>query len=261
MTTDTAMTKATGTDGVFAIIENLIVAGDLSALTPKQRVDYYMGLCEHAGLDWVTQPFTYIYLNGKLVLYANKTCTEQLRDKRGIAITSLVPQRFDDIYVVVASGKNREGREDSATGVVSIAGLRGEALANAMMKAETKAKRRLTLSLGGLALLDESEITEEIFQRANVDLQTGELKGEPPFPPAPPTDAQKMADLIARERTEWIAQIDQARADAKKHRNVTDAQYKLLERKHLGAAKLEEVDPAKLHDFLLEVQKYEPHAY
>ena len=42
-------------------------------------------------------------------------------------------------------------------GVVSITGLKGENLANAMMKAETKAKRRATLSICGLGWMDEVE--------------------------------------------------------------------------------------------------------
>ena len=42
-------------------------------------------------------------------------------------------------------------------GAVNIAGLKGEAYANAIMKAETKAKRRATLDLLGLGVLDESE--------------------------------------------------------------------------------------------------------
>jgi hypothetical protein len=45
-----------------------------------------------------------------------------------------------------------------AKGAVSLVGLRGEALANAIMKAETKAKRRATLSICGLGFLDETEI-------------------------------------------------------------------------------------------------------
>jgi len=36
--------------------------------------------------------------------------------------------------------------------------LQGESLANALMKAETKAKRRVTLSICGLGMLDETEI-------------------------------------------------------------------------------------------------------
>jgi hypothetical protein len=41
---------------------------------------------------------------------------------------------------------------------VPIANLKGEARANAFMKAETKAKRRVTLSICGLGILDETEI-------------------------------------------------------------------------------------------------------
>jgi hypothetical protein len=53
-----------------------------------------------------------------------------------------------------------DGRIDEATGAVTISGLKGEALANAMMKAETKAKRRVTLSMSGLNMLDESEVKD-----------------------------------------------------------------------------------------------------
>jgi hypothetical protein len=59
---------------------------------------------------------------------------------------------------------------------VSIKGLSGEALANATMKAETKAKRRLTLSLVGLGFLDESEIEGAT---ADVDPTTGEIVERP----------------------------------------------------------------------------------
>jgi hypothetical protein len=55
---------------------------------------------------------------------------------------------------------------------VAVKGLIGEALANAYMKSETKAKRRVTLSIMGLGLLDESEISEP---RATHD-QLAEIK-------------------------------------------------------------------------------------
>jgi hypothetical protein len=41
---------------------------------------------------------------------------------------------------------------------VSLHNLKGEALANAIMKCETKAKRRVTLSICGLGLLDELDV-------------------------------------------------------------------------------------------------------
>jgi hypothetical protein len=59
-----------------------------------------------------------------------------------------------------------DSRQDESTGVVALAGLRGEALANARMKAETKAKRRVTLSLCGLGWLDETEVEDVPGARA-----------------------------------------------------------------------------------------------
>jgi hypothetical protein len=41
---------------------------------------------------------------------------------------------------------------------VTVGHLKGDALANALMKAETKAKRRVTLSIAGLGWLDETEL-------------------------------------------------------------------------------------------------------
>src|SRR5690606_33168556 len=49
---------------------------------------------------------------------------------------------------------------DMAMGAVALTNKRGEDLANALMKAETKAKRRATLSICGLGILDETEIDD-----------------------------------------------------------------------------------------------------
>jgi hypothetical protein len=42
---------------------------------------------------------------------------------------------------------------------VSLGGLRGDALSNAVMRAQTKATRRATLGLCGVSLTDESEVS------------------------------------------------------------------------------------------------------
>ena len=52
----------------------------------------------------------------------------------------------------------RSVMEDESTGAVTVGDLKGDALANALMKAETKAKRRVTLSIAGLGWLDETEL-------------------------------------------------------------------------------------------------------
>jgi hypothetical protein len=61
------------------------------------------------------------------------------------------------VYEVVARACLPDGRCTESIGAVSIINLKGEAYANAVMKAETKAKRRATLDLLGLGVLDESE--------------------------------------------------------------------------------------------------------
>jgi hypothetical protein len=123
-------------------------------------------------LEPSTGPFIYIKFQGKMVLYPKKEAAEQLRVNRQISITDMRQTIIDDILMVTVSGRDGEGRTDVATGAVSLvypslvtewvngqkqtkthplAGQRitGEDLANAAMKAETKAKRRLTFSLCG----------------------------------------------------------------------------------------------------------------
>ena len=160
-----------------AMMERVVVKNDLSELTAEQRLDYYERLCRSLGLNPLTRPFQYLTLSGRLTLYATKDCTEQLRMLHNISITRLDPHTDEDTYVVVAYGRDDKGREDVATGGVSILNLRGEALANAKMKAETKAKRRLTLSICGLGVLDETEVDDvSIGGRVEVDPTTGEIK-------------------------------------------------------------------------------------
>ncbi len=142
------------------ILSNIIIRGDISSLTPAQKIDYYNAFCRYVGLNAITQPFAILKMkDNKEVLYAKKEATEQLRSLKGISITQLTGDLVGGvIYKVTAVGQNAQGRTDAATGAVSVKGLQGEALANAIMKAESKAKRRLTLSLSGLGMMDESEI-------------------------------------------------------------------------------------------------------
>lgn len=163
----------------FEIIERVITQGDLAKMTPQDRIAFYWRTCESLGLNPLTRPFEFITLNGKLTLYTRKDATDQLRKLNAVTVTQLRREKDDDLglLTVYARGRDRTGREDEATGVVFIKGLSGEALANATMKAETKAKRRLTLSLVGLGFLDESEV--EGAERVDVDPATGEITERP----------------------------------------------------------------------------------
>lgn len=139
------------------VLEQVVIGGDLSSMSPADRVSYYRTVCESLGLNPFTRPFDYLKLNGKLTLYAKKDATEQLRTLKGISIDDLNISETGDNYTVIVKGHDVSGRSDIEIGVVSKRDMQGNT-ANAQMKAVTKAKRRLTLSLAGLGWLDESEI-------------------------------------------------------------------------------------------------------
>lgn len=146
------------TESGASIMERVLLTGDLSKLTSRERVDYYAKVCESVGLNPLTKPFAYITLNGKLTLYALRDATDQLRKLHGVSLTIKERTERDGVCVVTATAVDKSGRVDESTGAVSIQNLRGEALCNALMKAETKAKRRVTLSIVGLGMLDETEL-------------------------------------------------------------------------------------------------------
>lgn len=158
----------------FNPYELALVKGDLSKLSDVERASYVKNLCESLGLNMLTKPFEYIVLNGKLTLYANKSATDQLRQIRKVSITKTEVAQVGDIYMVTAYAATPDGRTDCDTGALNIKNLDGDNLANAIMKAITKAKRRVTLSICGLGMLDESEletIKEKRFLNPNEDLK------------------------------------------------------------------------------------------
>lgn len=192
------------TNGDYSIIERVAVMGDLSGLHAQERVQYYTALCRSLGLNPLTKPFEYLQLDNKLVLYATRGATDQLREAKQVSVR--VANRATDaslgIHIVEVEASTPDGRVDFASGVVAIskeAGewktsqngkryfqgsgefepLRGTDLANALMKAETKAKRRATLSICGLGWMDESEVGDvPQARRVVVDSDTGEVLEE-----------------------------------------------------------------------------------
>lgn len=159
----------------LAGLELALLGDDLSQLTNAQRLQYMQAVCQSLGLNPLTKPFRYIVLKGKLTFYATRDCTEQLRKLHQISLQINDRQVIGDILFVTARATDPSGRFDESIGAVSLAGLRGEDLANAYMKAETKAKRRVTLSFCGLGMLDESEtdsipgavrVSDEVVERS-----------------------------------------------------------------------------------------------
>lgn len=163
------------------LVERVVLHGDLSKLTATERVAYYRAVCQSLGLNPLTRPFEYIQLQGRLTLYARRDATDQLRRLHRVSVQIISREMVNGVYVVVARAVLPDGRADEAIGAVAIDGLKGDALANAIMKAETKAKRRVTLSIVGLGWLDETEIAG-IGQPVEIDDEVIDVSAQEPEP-------------------------------------------------------------------------------
>lgn len=151
------MTPTVDRGDAASALASVILRGDLSKLTEAELVTHYNATCQSLDLNPLTRPFEYLTLNGKKVLYARKDCTDQLRAKRRVSV-HVVRQEIDaGLVMVTARATLPDGRQDEDFGAVPLPAS-GEARANALMKAMTKAKRRVTLSICGLGFLDESEL-------------------------------------------------------------------------------------------------------
>jgi hypothetical protein len=183
MNKETAIQQA----DTFSNMEAVVIGGDLSKLSAEQRVQYYQSVCKSIGINPLTRPFNYITLNGKLTLYATKDAADQLRNLHGVSIDDVDITEDPTSITVKVKGHDKEGRADVEIGVVAKGDMQGN-LANVKMKAVTKAKRRLTLSLCGLGWLDETEV-ETI----------------PDAKPVTVTDTGKIVDNAAMDkaRMEW----------------------------------------------------------
>lgn len=141
-----------------AIMEKVVLGNDLSSLSPIEKVKYINGVCRSLGLNPATNPIKLMKFQGKEIPYFSKESTEQLRKNNHVSIETIETKTMDGIYIVTAYATTPDGRKDASTGAITIKGLQGDALCNALMKAETKAKRRVTLSICGLGFNDESEM-------------------------------------------------------------------------------------------------------
>ncbi|HAF39105.1 MAG TPA: hypothetical protein DCG72_08985 [Gammaproteobacteria bacterium] len=184
-----------------AVLEAVVIEGDLAHLSPEERVGYYKQVCNSVGLNPMTRPFDYIKLNGKLTLYAKRDAADQLRQIHGVSVKIISKEEVDGLLIVHVAAEDKNGRRDEDLGAVSIAGLKGEARANAMAKAMTKAKRRVTLSICGLGWLDETEV-ESVAAAEKPKMDLDELFPSEEAQPEPAKPEPKTIDLDPIEADE-----------------------------------------------------------
>jgi hypothetical protein len=193
------------------LIEAVVIKGDLSKLEPQERAGYYLAVCQSVGLNPLTRPFLYVqFADGGLQLYPRKEAADQLRGIHKIQ-TRIVEQRIEHgIFLVVVEARHPDGRVETDVGAVPIEGLKGLFLANAMKKGITQGKRRATLAMLGLSLIDDDEIKAVKGARfIEADPETGdvgtvaapavaEVPAEPVSPaPAATGNAERVAAVKA----------------------------------------------------------------
>jgi hypothetical protein len=212
-----------------AIMEQVLIKGDLAKLSEHERVDYYNAVCKSLGLNPLTRPFDYITLNGRLQLYAKRDACDQLRKIQNISLAIVSQDLSDGIYIVHVKAKTPEGREDEDLGAVPLPdAIKGEIRANLILKAITKAKRRATLSICGLGFLDETEvedIPEAIPGRKTAHVEQKRLRSVPK-----PTPYEELDDEIAElEDTASTAQASAVNTDlTDRMAAASDLKFRLL---------------------------------
>lgn len=138
-------------------LNRVFISGDLQSLSDEEKAAYYERFCDAVGVNPLTLPFGYVWIDGKQVLYALKDCFVQLREKYGVVAKIKKVKAEDGVAVVVASAESEMlKRYEESVGAVAMNGKK----ANAFMAAETKAKRRATLNVCGISLLCEMEVEE-----------------------------------------------------------------------------------------------------
>lgn len=234
-------TVAKRTDGLVTIDDpilndeklwQVVSSGDLKGLTPKQKSDYYLYRCRVEGLNPASQPFQYMMMQGKEILYAGKTAADQLRKLHGISVTSV--QCRDDGEIIECEVRVRapDGREDFEVGTVWVGTAKGVERANAKMKCLTKAKRRATYSICGTGVMDETEV-ETIVRHA------GTITDPDPAPPMGEVRVMNVAtqaDAVDEDTGEIVS------------REALTANIKAL-RERLGWSARDVIDQAKREDF------------
>lgn len=171
-------------DGMRAYLRE----GDLSRLPLAEKDRVLVKMCEHYSLDPILRPFILIKLNGKEVWYPTKSATDQVAAKFNLTreiveIKENVDRGILECRVrISAEGSNRVetciaavpiiefGRNEKGVIVGKI--MAGEAYANALMRVETKAKRRATL--GWLGIAEDYDPLEN--QRAYTEAKTLEAE-------------------------------------------------------------------------------------
>jgi hypothetical protein len=141
-------------------VEHVLATGDYSQLTNAQRAAIVLETCARYGVDPLFRPFDWIEFYDpetklkKLTLYPKATLTDLLSRSHRIRIRTVEEKMVGSLFKVVLEGTMPDGRTETNVAYLDMADrdghpLRGQRYGNALMKARTKAKRRLVFGMLG----------------------------------------------------------------------------------------------------------------
>jgi hypothetical protein len=153
-------------------IADFLITGNLASFSKEKQIELMVNICKEVGVSPILRPLQLINFQGKSIWYLSASGAEAIAAKLGIIIETLEEKELTDkcVAMIRVKGTLPNGRTDTATAYLSIGSanlkgevttLKGEAYANAMMKLESKARRRLIVRLAGLKdeyVPEESEI-------------------------------------------------------------------------------------------------------
>jgi hypothetical protein len=207
------------------LIESIVLKGDLSAMSSEDKAAYYARMCDALGLTAATQPFALLKLNGKEIMYPTRGATDQLAaihriNREIIDGPKVVDVAGTKMIYAVCRATHPNGRVETAVATVPL----NDPL-NGLMKAETKAKRRATLSILGLGMMDESEL-DTIPANAKVSVPQPDLSksSSPPSSESAPKSAPtskpasapvtNVAEASRSIEQVWIDRVSASTVDA-----------------------------------------------
>lgn len=187
-----------------------IPRADLDRLSKDELQQYYLDACAYFQ---VPPELNVLYFEladfgdgARIkVLAAKKGATDIIRDRLHISVVELTDKIVNGSIVFLAKGMNGKGRTEMASGSKYIEGLKGQELDSAIMTAQTRAIKRMTLQFAGGGLLDESEVPKSV----TVDITKVMTRNEAPQPTMKPNAA------VGQDNTLPVptpAQVEAARA-------------------------------------------------
>lgn len=136
--------------------------GNIGVLSPLVQAAYMDMMARHMGIDPLAHPFDLIPGDkGVVKLYANKSCSEQLKAMRNVHVEFVSDDLKPDYYRVILKGRIRGSdgveRWDTNIGACPIMSQSPDEITKAMKKAWTQAERRLVLAITGVGLSDAED--------------------------------------------------------------------------------------------------------